>query len=182
MSEWNAALDAADQELAKWLGPMHKARIGVKRMRRIVNNYSYDGEGLKLTEGFEGCRTTAYRDQRGVLTIGYGHTGADVVEGMTITAQQAATLLLSDVAAAVTCVNHGTEVAITQDEFDALVDFTFNVGRGNFLKSTLLEDLNASNFSAAAAQFAVWDEVNGQVNVGLVRRRAAEDQLFLRVA
>jgi lysozyme len=182
MSDWNAALDAADEEMSKWLGPMHKARIGVKAMRRNVNSYTYDGDGLNLTEGFEGCRLTSYQDQRGIWTIGYGHTGADVVQGMTITAQQAATLLLSDVAAASACVNHATEVAITQDEFDALVDFTFNVGRGNFVKSTLLEDLNASDFASAAAQFAVWDLTDGQVNAGLVRRRAAEDQLFLRVS
>lgn len=179
---WNAALIAADEELSKWLGPMHKARLGVKAMRRRVNNFQYSADGLQLTESFEALRLTAYPDEGGVWTIGYGHTGADVKPGMTITAQQAVTLLISDVAAAVACVNHGVEVAITQDEFDALVDFTFNDGRGAFLNSTLLKDLNAGNFAAAAAQFDEWDHVKGQVNAGLKRRRDAEDQLFLRVA
>jgi lysozyme len=182
MGEWNAALLAADDELAKWLGPQHKARIGVKAMRRNVNFYSYDNQGLGLTEGFEGCRLVAYKDVAGVWTIGYGHTGADVVEGLVITQAQAVSLLVSDVAAAVACVNHAVVVPITQDEFDALVDFTFNAGRGAFLQSTLLRDLNAGDLQSAAAQFGLWVNAGGKPVSGLVRRREAEKELFLRAA
>jgi lysozyme len=182
MREWNAALLAADDEMAKWLGPLHKARIGVRAMRINVNCYSYDNQGVALTEGFEGCRLVAYQDVRGIWTIGYGHTGIDVVEGLVLTQAQANSLLVSDVAAAVACVNHATVVPVTQDEFDALVDFTFNAGRGAFLQSTLLRDLNAGNLPAAAAQFGLWVNAGGKPVSGLVRRRAAEEELFLRAA
>jgi lysozyme len=179
---WNDALDAADVELAKWLGPQHKARLGVKGLKMPVNAYSYDNAGLALTEGFEGCKTTAYQDVRGIWTIGYGHTGPEVVEGLVWTEQQCEAALLDDVADAVACVNREVTVAITQDEFDALVDFTFNAGRGSFAGSTLLRDLNAGNFAGAAAQFGAWVKAGGSVCSGLVRRREAEEQLFQRAA
>jgi lysozyme len=147
-----------------------------------MNSFQFDNQGLALTEGFEGCKLATYSDIRGILTIGYGHTGADVVEGMVISQQQAVSLLLSDVAAAVTCVNHAVAVAINQDEFDALVDFAFNAGRGNFVTSTLLRDLNASDFAGAAQQFLRWIYAGKVASSGLLRRREAEEQLFLRAA
>lgn len=143
-----------------------------------VNNFEYDNQGLALTEGFEGCKLAAYQDVRGIWTIGYGHTGADVVEGLVITQAQAEALLVSDVAAAVACVNHAVHVAITQDEFDALVDFVFNAGRVAFVSSTLLRDLNAGLIAGAAAQFGLWVHAGKAVVSGLVRRRAAEADLF----
>lgn len=143
-----------------------------------MNNFQYDNQGLALTEGFEGCDLKSYPDVRGIWTIGYGHTGADVVEGLVITQAQAEALLVSDVAAAAACVNHAVQVAITQDEFDALVDFTFNVGRGNFVTSTLLRKLNAGDIAGAAEQFGLWVHAGNAVVSGLVRRRAAEAELF----
>ncbi len=181
-SDWNAALDAADAVLSKWLGPMHKARISVRGLRRFMNSFTYDNQGLALTEGFEGCRLIAYQDVRGIWTIGYGHTGSDVVTGLVITQTQAEALLVSDVAAAVACVNHAVLVDITQDEFDALVDFTFNAGRGAFLQSTLLRKLNAGDIAGTAAQFALWVNAGGVKCSGLVRRREAEELLFTTMA
>jgi lysozyme len=143
-----------------------------------VNNFAYSQNGLALTEQFEGCSLSAYQDQVGVWTIGYGHTGAGVYAGLMITQAQAQALLLSDVAASASFVNQAVLVALVQDEFDALVDFVFNLGRGAFAGSTLLRDLNASNFSAAAAQFDLWDNAGGQVVAGLLRRREAEESLF----
>jgi lysozyme len=154
----------------------------MKATRRNVNFYSYDNQGLGFTEGFEGCRLVAYQDVAGIWTIGYGHTGTDVVEGVVITQAQAVSLLVSDVAAAAACVNHAVEVPITQDEFDALVDFTFNAGRGAFVTSTLLRKLNVGDLQAAAAQFSRWVNAGGKPVSGLVRRRAAEEELFLRAA
>jgi lysozyme len=177
-SDWNEALVAADQEMSKWLGPIHKARIGVRGLRRFMNNFTYDNQGLALTEGFEGCRLVAYPDVRGIWTIGYGHTGADVFEGLVIAQPQAEALLVSDVAAAVACVNHTVTVDITQDEFDALVDFTFNAGRGAFVTSTLLRYVRAGNMAGAAAQFGLWVNAGGVKCSGLVRRRDAEELLF----
>ena len=134
--------------------------------------------GLHLTESFEGCRLTAYPDTGGVWTIGYGHTGPEVKPGLTITEVQAETFLMIDFHTAVAGVQWFVHIPVTQDEFDALCDFTFNVGVGNLGNSTLLKDLNAGNLEAAASQFQEWDRVKGQVVAGLLRRRLAEAALF----
>lgn len=143
-----------------------------------VNNLTYDGTGLSLTEQCEGCQLTAYQDQVGKWTIGYGHTGSDVTPGLTITMDQAQQLLQQDVAKASACVNDNVTVQLTQDEFDALVDFVFNLGPGNFEGSTLLRDLNTGDFTAAAGQFELWDHAGGAVVAGLLRRRQQEEALF----
>lgn len=145
-----------------------------------MNNLAYSGKGLALTEQFEGLRLAAYQDSVGVWTIGYGHTGADVHPGLTITQQQASTLLLKDVASAVADVNRLVTVPLTQNQFDALVDFVFNAGGGSFSTSTLLRDLNAGNYAAAAAQFPRWVHAGNQILPGLVARRKAEQTLFLQ--
>lgn len=144
----------------------------------MPNSFTYSGSDLALTEQFEGCRLTAYQDVAGVWTIGYGHTGPDVSPGLTITQTQAAQLLQQDVASAAACVNQAVTVALNQDEFDALVDFVFNVGRGAFLGSTMLRDLNSGDFADAAEQFDKWDHAGGKVVAGLLRRREAEQALF----
>ena len=112
-------------------------------------------------------------------TIGYGHTGPDVRVGETITQFQAAQLLIHDLAAAEECVNKHVTVSLTQGQYDALVDFTFNAGRGSLLHSTLLEDLNRHDYTGAAEQFGLWVHAGGTVVPGLVRRREAERDLFL---
>ncbi|HSY03724.1 MAG TPA: lysozyme [Acidobacteriaceae bacterium] len=143
-----------------------------------VNNLTYSDNGLSLTEQFEGCELTAYQDQVGVWTIGYGHTGPDVVSGLTITQDQAQDLLAQDVGSAAACVNNSVTLQLSQDEFDALVDFVFNLGVGAFKSSTLLIDLNSGNLTAAATQFDLWDHAGGAVVAGLLRRREAETALF----
>ena len=143
-----------------------------------VNNLSYSKSGLALTEQFEGLRLTAYQDSVGVWTIGYGHTGSDVHPGLIITQMEAEALLLNDVASAARCVNQLVTVPLNQNQFDALVDFVFNVGKGNFAASTLLKDLNAGNFAGAAGEFQKWDHAGGRVLPGLLKRRLAEAGLF----
>ncbi|VWC96143.1 muraminidase [Burkholderia lata] len=138
-------------------------------------NYSKDG--LSLTESFEGCRLTSYQDQVGVWTIGYGHTKG-VGPGMTCDQAQAEQWLLDDVADAETAVNKLVHIAMSQEEFDALVDFTFNLGIGNFSKSTLLAKLNARDIQGAADEFEKWDRAGGVEVAGLLRRRQAEKALF----
>lgn len=133
----------------------------------------YSKTGLQLTERFEGCRLVAYQDSRGVWTIGYGHT-ARVFPGMTCSRAQAETWLLEDVDWAEREVNRLVYTPLSQAEFDALVDFTFNCGAGNFDHSTLLELVNAGDMQRAAAEFAKWDRSGGQVVAGLLRRRLAE--------
>jgi lysozyme len=136
--------------------------------------------GLALLKNFEGCRLQAYQDQRGVWTIGYGHTGPDVYQGLVWSQAQADQQLLLDTQArAQTPVQRLVDVAMSQSQFDALCDLCYNIGQGNLASSTLLRLLNVGNAAGAADQFLVWDKVNGAENAGLARRRAAERALFL---
>lgn len=145
-----------------------------------MQNFSYSQSGLKMTEEFEGVRLAAYPDIRGVWTIGYGHTGPDVHPGLRITQAVAEDLLKRDVQTAETCVNEHVCVPITQNEFDALVDFTFNDGTGALIGSTLLKKLNTGDYTGAADQFALWVNAGGHKIPALVRRRQAEHDLFVR--
>jgi lysozyme len=138
----------------------------------------YSDTGLALTEQFEGCKLIAYRDSGGVWTNGYGNTHG-VVPGSMITEEQAVADLQSNIQSSVNDVNQLVTVPLTQGEFDALVDFDFNLGRGNLAHSTLLVDLNAGNFAAAADQFQAWDKCDGAVMAGLLRRRQAEASEFV---
>jgi len=143
----------------------------------------YSKNGLHLTESFEGVRLSAYPDPGtggDPWTIGYGHTGLEVHSGMTITQEQAELYLAEDVKRAETDVNAKLTVEVTQDEFDALVDFAFNCGCGNLNNSTLLKKLNAGDFEGAAQEFLKWDMAAGHHMAGLLKRRQAEELLFLK--
>lgn len=133
----------------------------------------YSATGLALTENAEGCRLSAYQDSGGVWTNGYGNTHG-VVPGSTITQEQAAADLRANIQNSVNDVNQLVSVQLTQGEFDALVDFDFNLGRGNLSGSTLLALLNAGDWAGAADQFERWDQSDGKVLAGLLRRRQAE--------
>ena len=133
--------------------------------------------GIALIKQFEGCRLQAYQDSVGVWTIGYGST-TDVAPGQIITQAQAEQRLLEDVKHAEACVNGAVTVPLTQNEFDACVSFVFNLGCGNFRKSTLLRKLLDSDYDGASLEFRRWDKAGGQVLAGLTRRRAAEERLF----
>lgn len=146
-------------------------------MNPANQNLQYSQSGLALTESFEGVRLTAYQDQVGVWTIGYGHTSG-VTPGMTCTQLQAEQWLLEDVQHACIVVRMNVSVPLTQGEFDALVDFVFNLGSGNFVSSTLLKLLNTGDYDDAAAQFPRWDRAGGVEVAGLLRRRIAEQNEF----
>ena len=142
----------------------------------------YSKNGAHLTESFEGLRLTAYPDPAtggAPWTIGYGHTGPDVHPGLTITQEQAEELLMQDTQKAAAAVNAKVTGDITQEEFDALVDFVFNVGAGNFAASTLLKKVNSGDIHGAAAEFEKWDMAAGKHMAGLLRRRHAEAEEFL---
>lgn len=140
-----------------------------------MNNLTYSDNGLSLTRQFEGLSLHAYDDPVGVLTIGYGHTGADVTPGLVWTQQQADAALLKDSQWAVAAVNKNVLYPLNQNQFDALVDFVFNLGETKFKTSTLLRLLNVGNFIAASAEFPKW---NKQKLKGITFRRIAEETLF----
>jgi lysozyme len=139
----------------------------------------YSDAGLAKTKEFEGLRLEAYRDVGGVWTIGYGHTGKDVKPKMKITEAEAEDLLRKDLQWAVDCVNKAVTQTISQNQFDAMVDFTFNVGCGAFTGSTLLRKLKAGDTTGAADEFLRWKFVKGVEVAGLLRRRQADRELFL---
>ncbi|WP_348269853.1 lysozyme [Edaphobacter paludis] len=141
--------------------------------------FSYSDKGLALTKRFEGLRLAAYQDQSGIWTIGYGHTGPDVHQGLTITIAQADALLRSDTTRAAACVHRAVTTDIRQCHFDALVDFVFNLGCSRLIDSTLLRHVNAGEFELAAQQFLLWDHAGAAVVPGLLVRRQAEMAIFL---
>ena len=136
--------------------------------------------GIELIKRFEGCKLTAYKCPAGVLTIGYGHTGDDVTEGLTISQEDANDLLFDDVLCFENGVNNLVEgLDLSQGMFDALVCFAYNVGLTNLKKSTLLKLLKDGKVLEVSEEFVKWNKSNGKVLDGLTKRRAAEADLFL---
>lgn len=137
--------------------------------------------GIDLIKQFEGYSSKAYPDPAtgGVpWTIGYGTTKG-VKPGMVITAQQAEKMLRDDVAKFESGVSSLITAPTTQGQFDAMVSLAYNIGLGNFGKSTLLKKHNARCYTCAADQFRVWNRANGKVMNGLTKRRAAERQVYM---
>ena len=132
--------------------------------------------GVKLIQDFEGLELKAYKCPAGVWTIGYGHTKG-VKQGDVITPAQATAYLQADLADAEKAVN-SQNLKINQNQYDALVSFTFNVGTGNFQKSTLLKKVKINpDDTSIRSEFAKWKYGSGKVLPGLVRRREAEANL-----
>lgn len=137
-----------------------------------------NAKGLRLLKSFEGLRLNAYIDAVGVLTIGYGTTSG-VVPGMKITEAQAEDFLKRDLARFENAVKSLVKVPLNEDQFSALVSFTYNVGEGALGGSTLLRLLNQRDFQGAAEQFMRWNKGDQGELPGLTRRRKAERALFL---
>lgn len=135
-----------------------------------------------LVEHFEGCNLTAYQDEVGVWTIGYGHTADEGVlfphEGMTITQQQADDLLTQDLERNAIGVDALVKSKLNDAMFGALVSFAFNLGLGNLHSSSMLGFLNRGDFFGAAAEFPQWNHAGGKVLRGLTLRRASEQNFF----
>jgi lysozyme len=139
--------------------------------------------GIQFLKQWEGFEANAYKDTGGVWTIGYGTIkwkGQPVVQGMTITEKEAELALQEDLAWAQTAVNQLVRVSLTQNMFDALVSFVYNVGETAFRKSTLLRLLNQGNYTEVSKQFERWRFDNGKEVKGLLNRREAERALFQR--
>lgn len=135
-------------------------------------------QGRALVCASEKCYLRAYLCPAGIPTLGWGHTKG-IKLGDTCSQQQADLWLTQDLNDAEAMVSLLVKVPLTQGQFDALVDFVFNLGAGKFANSTLLKLLNQGNYTAAAAQFKLWTHSGAQVLPGLVKRRAAETDMFL---
>jgi len=129
--------------------------------------------GLDLIKKYEGCRLKAYKDSVGILTIGYGHTKG-VEAGQTITQAQADAFLKQDVSTAEKAVNKYAYI-YNQNQFDALVSFTFNCGSANLKKIT---NNGARTLEQISARLPQYNKAGGKVLAGLTKRRAEEKALF----
>ena len=140
--------------------------------------------GLDLIKEFEGCKLAAYQCPAGIWTIGIGSThygdGTPVTKNRTLPTEKAAIALLAATIGQYEKAVNAVGVELTQKEFDALVCLCYNIGAGNFLKSTLVKMLKTGDDKAEIAQqFLRWDKAGGKSLAGLTRRRNAEAELFL---
>jgi lysozyme len=134
-------------------------------------------EGISLIKKFEGCELEAYKCAAGVWTIGYGHT-KDVKEGDSILKEDAESMLMHELQKYCNDVDIAVKVDLKQNEFDALVSWTYNLGLTNLNSSTMLKVLNEGKHDEVPAQMKRWNKASGQVKQGLVRRREAEALMF----
>jgi lysozyme len=135
--------------------------------------------GLELLKKSEGFRNRSYQDVAGFRTIGFGHRlmpGESFPEGISLA--QGKEILSHDVRNAETAIERLVKVPLTQGQFDALVDFVFNLGAGRLAGSTLLKYLNSGKYDAAAWQLLAWDHAGSQQLAGLKARREAEFRLW----
>lgn len=140
-----------------------------------------NGAGVAIIKHFEGLKLKAYKCPAGIWTIGYGHTGPDVLPGLVITEARADELLAADLARFEAGVADLAKVA-NDNQFAALVSFAFNLGLEALRTSTLLRKHMAGDYEGAAAEFARWNKANHVVLSGLTRRRAMEADLYRRAA
>ena len=155
----------------------------VKKMLGVPELMAVSAKGIDLICSFEGLRLTAYDDGVGVWTIGFGTikypNGVRVRRGDTCTLEQAKSYMRYDLIEFEHTVNSLVKVPLNQNQFDALVSLTYNIGSGAFKSSTLLKKLNLSDYKGAADQFDVWVNAGGKRMQGLANRRAKEKSLFL---
>ena len=145
----------------------------------IQNDMEYTGN---IAQSFEGLSLTRYQDEGGIWTIGRGHLW-NSGESSSCTVVQADLWFGEDMAKCAHAVRDLVSVDVTQNQFNSLCDFVFNLGVGALASSTLLKCLNAGDYAGASGQFTAWDHVRIEgkleVSAGLLRRRDAEMQLFL---
>lgn len=162
---------------------MHEACWKSVSERAYLDVMQTSEAGLDMIARLEGEVLHVYKDAVGILTVGIGHVvkpGESFSQG--ITREQSRQLLRDDVKVVEAAVNDCVKVPLTQDQFDSLVSFTFNVGTGNLRRSRLLRLLNAGDYLGAANEFPKWRKAGGRVLQGLVNRRQTERCVFLKTA
>jgi len=139
-------------------------------------------KGISLIKRFEELRLKAYKCPAGVWTVGWGHTGEDVKKGMEISEEDAEKFLALDLIEPEEFLNELIDggIELTQDQFDALCSFIFNIGINAFKESTMLKYIKVGYPKKAAEEFDRWVYAKKKKLPGLIRRRAAEKKLFLR--
>ena len=144
---------------------------------RNDNDMKTSEVGIELIKEFEGCKQVAYQDSVGVWTIGYGHT-KDVYEGQLAIKKTIERWLQEDLEEFESYVSKLVKVELNQNQFDALVAWTYNLGPTNLKESTMLRKLNYGDYESVPDEMRRWNKAGGEVLNGLVRRRDAEANLF----
>jgi lysozyme len=140
-------------------------------------------DGLNLLKASEGCRLTAYKDQRGIWTIGYGSAATahpEICEGMTITQDQAELYLKKDLENFYHLDQYLSE-QVNDNQFSALVCLVYNIGLKALKTSTLIKAINDDIKTQIKSQWLSWDHVNGVEDQGLLNRRKAELALYFKL-
>jgi len=133
--------------------------------------------GIDLIKHFEGCELEAYQCAAGVWTIGYGHTKG-VQPGDQWSESHANHMLEVELEEYENYVSTAVTVPLSQNQFDALVSWVYNLGNGNLTSSTMLKVLNSGDYAGVPAQIKRWNKAGGKVLEGLTRRRQAEADMF----
>jgi len=154
------------------------------RIKKKTLKYSLSQKGVDLIASFEGFSSKPYRDSGGVWTIGFGTTyinNVKVSHGTpSVSRDQALGLLKINVRGTEKMMRKMITGVLTQSKWDALVSLTYNIGIGNFQKSSVLKYINAGDIKKAAESFILWNkDSTGKVLTGLVLRRKTEKALFL---
>ena len=138
---------------------------------------------IDLVKRYEGFISKAYLCPAGVISIGWGHTGSDVKKGMIITKEEAENLLKKDLKKfeqGLCKMLNAEELNVTQNQFDALISFAYNLGLSTLAGSTLWRLFTHGDIQGAADEFTKWIYAGGKPLEGLKRRRQAERELFLK--
>ena len=144
-----------------------------KKIRLAVGALAVSAAALVGIATHEGYRSEAYKDTVGVPTIGFGET-AGVKMGDKTTPERALVQLLESTEKHADAIRQCIHVPLYQHEFDAYVSLAYNIGAGNFCRSTLVKKLNAKDYAGACDEIKRWNKVGGKVLPGLVIRREAE--------
>ena len=135
---------------------------------------------IEIVTRFEGCELKSYQCPAGVWTIGYGCTGGNIVPGLVITEEVAEEWLHRDLTEVMGRVLKLIQIPLSDNELAAILSFVYNVGIGNFQSSTMYRKLLSHDYAGAADEFPRWTRAAGKVLPGLIKRRAAEKELFLK--
>lgn len=155
-----------------------------KRLLAVAAAATIGTAGLTLIKQYEGVRYTPYKDVVGVWTVCYGHTGPDIIRSKRYTEAECHTLLISDIHKHQPPILPGhpqnciANAPLTPNQRDAVTSFIFNVGTGNFCRSTMAKHLKAHRYASAGAEFPKWNKAGGKTYRGLTNRRLAEQRLY----
>lgn len=150
------------------------------KQQALVAALSLSATGLSLIQSHEGLYQKVYLDPVGIPTVCWGHVSPALKVGTRYSRQQCEGLLKMDTITAQQAIQDLVRVPLTQNQYDALTSLVFNIGRAAFARSSLLRKLNAGDYQGAADEFPRWVYARGKKLNGLVNRRMAERDLFLK--